>query len=112
MTSKAPIRVLIVDDDDLIATMLARGLGASGYTTRIASDPAIVLDEVRSFQPHVALLDVNLPGKSGIDLLQELQGLAAAPQVVMLTADDSAETAVQAMKLGATDYLTKPFNLD
>jgi DNA-binding NtrC family response regulator len=53
-----------------------------------------------------------MPGRDGIDILQEIQASELNIQVVMLTADDTAETAVKAMKLGAVDYLTKPFNTD
>ena len=58
------------------------------------------------------LLDIKLPGRDGIDILGEIVGQGVPTQVVMLTSDDTAETAVKAMKVGAADYLTKPFNLD
>lgn len=105
-------RVFLLDDDDLIVTMLARALRGEGFEVLTANDPAGVVEKIRGFAPDAVMLDINLPGKSGIDLLQEILDSGAARQVVMLTADDSAETAVRAMKLGAVDYLTKPFNLD
>src|SRR3989337_2907211 len=58
------------------------------------------------------LLDIKLRGRDGIGLLGEIVGQGIPTQVVMLTSDDTAETAVKAMKVGAADYLTKPFNLD
>ncbi len=105
-------RILVVDDDELIGSMLGRALRQDGYETRVEHDPAAVLEAARSFVPDVALLDVNLPGKSGLELLQEMREEGITAQAIMLTADDSAETAVRAMKLGAADYLTKPFDLE
>ncbi|MHB1024576.1 MAG: sigma-54-dependent transcriptional regulator [Desulfobacteria bacterium] len=105
-------RVFLLDDDELIVSMLERALRADGYDVRAESDPDGVLDKIRTFAPDVVLLDVKLPGRDGIDILGEIVGQRIPTQVVMLTSDDTAETAVKAMKVGAADYLTKPFNLD
>jgi DNA-binding NtrC family response regulator len=101
-----------VDDDELIVSMLARALTRDGYQVEVETDPAGVVEKIRSFRPDVVLLDIKLPGRSGLELLPEIVAPGIARQVVMLTSDDTAETAVKAMKLGAVDYLTKPFNLD
>ena len=71
-----------------------------------------IVEKIRSWHPDVVLLDINLPGQSGMDTLQELKNNGLDMEVIMLTADDTAETAVKAMKIGAWDYLTKPFNMD
>jgi len=105
-------KVFLLDDDELIVSMLERALRVDGYDVRAESDPEGVLDRIREFSPDVVLLDIKLPGRDGIDLLGEIVGQGIRTQVVMLTSDDTAETAVKAMKLGAADYLTKPFNLD
>jgi DNA-binding NtrC family response regulator len=105
-------RVFLLDDDELITSMLARALTRVGYRVQAETDPHGALDKIRSFAPEVVLLDIKLPGASGLDLLQEIVSQSIARQVVMLTSDDSAETAVTAMKLGAADYLTKPFDLE
>jgi len=105
-------RIFLLDDDELIASMLDRSLSREGYRVRAETDPSGVLAKIREFAPDVVLLDIKLPGANGIDLLQEILAQGLARRVVMLTSDDSAETAVRAMKLGAVDYLTKPFNLD
>jgi DNA-binding NtrC family response regulator len=110
MSSKG--RVFLLDDDELIVSMLARALTREGYRVQAESDPVGVLDKIRLFAPDVVLLDIKLPGASGLDLLPEIVEAGIARNVIMLTSDDSAETAVTAMKLGAVDYLTKPFNLD
>lgn len=107
-----PIKILVVDDDELIASMLARTLRAEGYDVRMETSSRDVLDRIESWSPAVVLLDIRMPDRSGIEVLQEVTGRGIQTQVVMLTADDTAETAVKAMKLGAADYLTKPFNTD
>jgi len=105
-------RVFLLDDDELIVSMLARALSRDGYQVQAETDPDGAIDKIHSFRPDVLLLDIKMPGKSGLDLLTEIVTSDAARQVVMLTSDDTAETAVKAMKLGAIDYLTKPFDLD
>ena len=110
--AKAKGRIFVLDDDELIGSMLGRALRQEGYEVRVEHDPMGALEALRVFVPDLALLDVNLPGKSGLELLQEMRDEGITAQVIMLTADDSAETAVRAMKLGASDYLTKPFDLE
>ena len=105
-------RVFLLDDDELIVSMLARALTREGYEVEAESDPGGVLEKIRRFAPDVVLLDIKLPGTSGLELLPAIIADGIARNVIMLTSDDTAETAVKAMKLGAVDYLTKPFNLD
>ncbi len=105
-------RILFIDDDELIGTMLSRSLKSSGYEVRVETGAEGIVDKIKTWFPDIVLLDINLPGRSGIDILREIVEQRVATQVVMLTADDSAETAVKAMKLGAADYLTKPFNIE
>jgi DNA-binding NtrC family response regulator len=105
-------KIFLLDDDELIVSMLSRALRGDGYEVRAETDPEGAAEKVRSFAPDVALLDINMPGCSGIDILAEVVGQGIPTQVVMLTSDDTVETAVRAMKAGAADYLTKPFNLD
>ena len=105
-------KIFLLDDDELIVSMLERALRGDGYDVRAERDPEGVVDRIRAFSPDVVLLDIKLPGRDGIDILGEIVGQGVRTQVVMLTSDDTAETAVKAMKVGAADYLTKPFNLD
>jgi DNA-binding NtrC family response regulator len=105
-------RIFIIDDDELIVMVLTRALQEDGYEVQSESSTEDIVNKIRSWFPDVALLDVNLPGRSGIDILKELKSKGSDTQVVMLTADDTAETAVKAMKLGAADYFTKPFNIE
>jgi DNA-binding NtrC family response regulator len=109
---KAKARIFLVDDDELIVSMLSRVLRRSGYEVRSETSTDGIVNKIRSWAPAVVFLDIRLPQKSGVDILRELAEHGVPSQVVMLTADDTAETAVTAMKLGAVDYLTKPFNIE
>jgi DNA-binding NtrC family response regulator len=105
-------KIYLVDDDELIISMLSRVLKSGGYEVRTASNADGIVSKIKSWNPAVVLLDIRIADQSGIDVLKDLVDQAIPTQVVMLTADDTAETAVKAMKLGAADYLTKPFNVD
>ena len=105
-------RVLLVDDDELIGTMLARALTDYGYETRFETETEGILEKIESWYPRLILLDINLPGKDGISILQEVIDSGIDTSVVMLTADNTAEMAIKALKIGAADYITKPFNTD
>lgn len=106
-------KVFIADDDALIVQMLSRMLKNERYDVR--SETAqfkSIVDTVRSWQPDVILLDIKLPDADGIQILEEIRSCDINAEVVMLTSDDSVDVAVKCIKLGATDYLTKPFSMD
>ena len=106
-------RIFLVDDDELISSMLARTLHKEGYETHILNSSEGAVDTICAWQPHALLLDVDLgQGPSGLDLLEMLQNEGIDFPVIMLTADDSAESAIRAMRNGAADYLNKPFNIE
>jgi DNA-binding NtrC family response regulator len=105
-------KIFLLDDDELILSMLSRALENEGYTVLPVNCTENIINKIKSFAPDVIFLDITLPDRSGIDILKELKKKEIASPVVMLTADDTAETAVLAMKLGAVDYVTKPFNLE
>ncbi len=109
---KSKGKVFLLDDDELIVSMLSRVLKKEGFEVRSDTKTHDVVNKIKSYAPDILLLDITLPGQSGMDILEELKNKEINTQVVMLTADDTAETAVKALKLGAGDYLTKPFNTD
>jgi two-component system, NtrC family, response regulator AtoC len=103
--------VLIIDDEATLARNLAAYLERNGFTARVAGSGEEGLQQFAEFRPDVVLLDHNLPGMSGLDVLERLrQGDAQVP-VVLMTGFGGIEVAVQALKLGAADYLTKPVSL-
>jgi DNA-binding NtrC family response regulator len=110
---KDKAKVFIIDDDELIISSLSKLLKNEGYTVQVENETfQQIAAQVESLSPDLVLLDIKLPGRNGIDILEELKGRNIQTPVIMLTSDDSAETAVKCMKLGAADYLTKPFNID
>jgi DNA-binding NtrC family response regulator len=105
-------KIFLLDDEELIASMLTRSLKKEGYNVHMEIQTDDVVNKIRALDPDIVILDIGMPERDGIDILQEIIHSRIETQVVMLTADDSAETAVRAMKLGASDYLTKPFNTE
>jgi DNA-binding NtrC family response regulator len=105
-------RIFVLDDDELIASMLARSLRKEGYDVQSETTTDDIVSKIATWCPDLVLLDIHLgEERSGLDVLEDLKRDEIPGQVVMLTADDSAESAIAAMKLGAADYLTKPFNM-
>lgn len=103
--------VLVVDDDEVFRTRLGRALGERGFLVTLAADVADALTKVDD-APEYAVLDLRMPGQSGLELLKALKGQDPNTRVVMLTGYGSIPTAVEATKLGATAYLTKPADAD
>jgi DNA-binding NtrC family response regulator len=105
-------RILIVDDEPFNLDLLAQELRELGYTVDLAREGAEALARVESHRPDLVLLDYMMPGMSGLDVLRELRKGESDVPVVMITAHGSIDVAVQAMKLGALDFITKPFEPD
>jgi two-component system response regulator PilR (NtrC family) len=102
-------RVLIVDDQENQRRILSEILIAEkNHTVAQASNVDDALVMLQENQPEVVLTDLKMPGKSGLSLLEELSSLPAAPEVIVITAFSSVETAVKATRLGAYDYIAKP----
>ncbi|HEX8499208.1 MAG TPA: sigma-54 dependent transcriptional regulator [Pyrinomonadaceae bacterium] len=106
-------RVLVVDDEEAARYGMRRALGGYGYEVEEAGSVEEARRVVGARRPDLMLLDVNLPGTSGLEYLRELGADAErAPLVVMVTAYGSERVAVEAIKAGAYDYLSKPFEID
>lgn len=106
-------RIFLLDDDELIITMLARALHKEGYETHLLSSSEQAVETICSWQPDALLLDIDLgAGPNGLEILEMLQEEKISFPVIMLTADDSADSAIKAMRYGAADYLNKPFNVE
>jgi DNA-binding NtrC family response regulator len=105
-------KVFLLDDEELIVSVLAKSLKREGYEVYPETETDGVIGKLKSWDPDVLMMDIRMPDRNGIDILEEIKDSQIDTQVIMLTADDTVETAVKAMKLGAADYLTKPFNTD
>jgi DNA-binding NtrC family response regulator len=103
--------ILVIEDEPLLAKNIASYLAASGYDVRIASSAEQGLGELESFKPDAILLDFNLPGMNGLEAIERLRAADPRQKVVMMTGHASVDLAVQAMKAGAYDFLTKPVSL-
>jgi len=106
-----PTHILIVDDDQAIRDLLSEGLSDVGYECDTASDGVEGLSKVRSNGFQLVVSDIDMPEMDGVILLQEIKKIRPDTEIIMLTGVVDVETAIQSMRLGACDYLTKPFNL-
>jgi DNA-binding response OmpR family regulator len=104
-------KILIVDDDEEFRSDLSALLGEIGYHTETASTGAEAISKTASNDVDVVLLDLMMPETDGMDILGELQKRTPRARVIMITAFASIDTAVEAMKKGAIDYIAKPFNM-
>ena len=111
MTDFAKIDLLIVDDDDDFRESVARRFHRRGYHVEEVSNGEAALSASQRRQFDVVVLDLAMPGISGIEVLERLRSGHSECEVLMLTGQGTIEAAVEAMKLGAYDFLTKPFPL-
>lgn len=109
-TMAARKSVLIVEDDESMAVALRDGFGFEGYEVRFAADGPAALDEAQKNRPDLLILDVMLPKMSGLDVCQRLRADGNDVPIIMLTARGQEVDKVLGLKLGADDYVTKPFS--
>jgi len=106
------INVLVVDDEEPFRRLLNNELARKGYAVQVARDGGEALRLLRDNVFDVILLDIVMPGMDGLSLMKKLKEDSGAPPIIVLTGKATVETAVDAMKNGAYDYLTKPYKLD
>lgn len=106
------MKLLIIEDESRVADFVARGLQAEGHTPVVARDGRSGLAAALTVEPAVVILDVMLPDLSGLDVCQQLRAAGSRTPVLMLSALDSTEDKVVGLRMGADDYLTKPFAFD
>jgi len=104
--------VLIVDDDQVFRDRMARALRDRGYEVRAAGDYEAAMALARQESPEFAAVDLRMPGRSGLELVRDLLGIDASTKIVVLTGYGSIATAVDAIRLGAIHYLSKPADAD
>jgi two-component system NtrC family response regulator len=103
--------ILVVDDEKEICDLFNEALTQEGYEVVTATDGVEALSLGRQSRLDVALLDIKMPGMDGIEVLQKLREVKKDVEVIVLTGYGTLKTAKEAMRLGAYDYLTKPFDL-
>jgi two-component system, OmpR family, copper resistance phosphate regulon response regulator CusR len=105
-------RILIAEDETRISSFVEKGLRANGFAPTVASDGDEAMLLAESGQFDLVILDLGLPGKDGLEVLEELRRKDARLPVVVLTARDSVRDKVAGLELGADDYITKPFSFE
>ncbi len=103
---------MIVDDDEVLRARLARAFSERGFLVRVASRFEDAVRLATDEPPELALVDLKMPGRSGLDLIAALKALDPETNIVVLTGYSSVTTALEAVRLGATHYLPKPANAD
>src|SRR5258708_21551333 len=111
MTSK-PLQVWLVDDDASIRWVLEKALHGRGVAAKCLDQAANVLSALPSDAPDVLMTDIRMPGRSGLDLLKEIQVSRPGLPVIVMTAHSALDAAVAAYQGGAFEYLPKPFSID
>src|SRR5207253_182 len=105
-------RILIIDDEPLMRISIADALKAEGYQAKVAATGSEGVDCIKKEQFNIIISDLRLPGLDGLQVLQTCKEVSARTGVIVITAHGSVETAVEAIKMGAYDYITKPFSMD
>ncbi len=108
----APLKVLVVDDEPAIRRFLRTSLTAQGYQVSEAVDGAGALDALRRSAIDVLVLDLGLPDINGLDIIERVRGQGSALPIIVLSSRTEESSKVQALDLGADDYVTKPFGID
>ncbi len=109
---ETPPSLLLVDDDAVYRERLAKAIAARGYEVRTAADAAEAVTLAEADSPELAVLDLRMPGDSGLELLRRLKAIDPTTRVLMLTGYGSIATALEAVRMGAVHYLTKPADVD
>jgi len=105
-------KILIIDDEEAARYGISRALATQGYQLQEASDGAAAVAAIDAFGPDVLISDINMPGMDGLALLRHVNQSPQPPLVVLVTAYGSEEVAAEALRAGAYDYLSKPFDLE
>ena len=111
-TNSIPSRILIVDDEEDICEMLSDFLEECGYETFRATTGKEALSVVKAARPHLMLLNIRLPEMSGIDILRDVRAIDQEIGVIMVTEYQDVSIAQEALKMGASDFITKPLDLN
>lgn len=112
MNSIDGIRILLVDDEPHILQFLELGLINEGYEIRTALDGLNAMNVAREFEPHIAILDVMMPGMDGFEVCRMLKKSGFQTSIIILTAKDEVDDRVKGLTIGADDYVIKPFSFE
>lgn len=111
MATSTPARVLVVDDNEDAAELLATAIEAMGHETRVAHDGATALEAAAAFQPQVAILDIGLPGMDGHELARRLRARGSLPRLIALTGYGQERDKQESSNAGFEQHIVKPVDL-
>lgn len=112
MTQPQLPSILVVDDDDVLRNRLEKSFSKRGFVVYVADGFEQAVTKAMTYQPARAVLDLKMPGKTGLDVLREIRKASPETKCVILTGYGSITNAVEAVKLGAVGYVTKPADAD
>jgi DNA-binding response OmpR family regulator len=107
-----PIRILVADDEQALRDLLLEQLTTEGYEVEMAVDGEEAIEKIKAGSYNLVLLDINMPKKTGLEVLQFIREQALPIRVVMLTGRLGYSVGSESMKLGADEFITKPFDLN
>lgn len=105
-------KILLADDEEALRELLREQLSAQGYTIDEAQDGVEAIEKLQQYSYHLAILDINMPRKTGLDVLRHIREQNLPVRVIMLTGRLGFSVGSESMLLGADEYITKPFDLD
>lgn len=105
-------KILLADDEEALRELLREQLSAQGYTIDEAQDGVEAVEKLQQHSYHLAILDINMPRKTGLDVLRHIREQNLPVRVIMLTGRLGFSVGSESMLLGADEYITKPFDLD
>ncbi|MBU1998997.1 MAG: response regulator [Candidatus Omnitrophica bacterium] len=105
-------KLMVIDDESSICSLLCKVFEPEGYEVVTEIDPVKALERFKKEKPDCLLLDIKMPKVDGIEILSAVKEIDASIAVIMITGYGNLENAMESMKLGAYDYITKPFDLD
>ncbi len=111
MSEDPGIRILIAEDEEKLAEILASYLNGRGHVVRVTSDGRQALEAMRTEAFDVALLDIVMPELDGLEVMRQVREDPAPPEIIVITGNGTIDNAITAMKLGAYDYMTKPYRM-
>ncbi len=112
MSAERSASILVVEDDEAMRDLLAEELEDAGFDVEAVGGASAGLERARARKFDLVITDLRMPEMDGFDLIRGVGALPDAPHIVMITAFGSIETAIRAVKLGAYDYITKPFEIE
>lgn len=110
--AESSIKVMVIDDDDFVLELLDEFLTDSGYDVYTTDSGEAALEQIKTASPDVALVDFKLPGMDGLETIRRISEVSSDTVTIIMTGFPTLDSSIMAIKLGASDYILKPFKLD